>query len=130
VALLASGISSSSASSNIALPSSNASNALHREFGFFTGIEDSDLTLPPRLRGLPFSIPAAIGFIALSGVAVLNGLVLVSYINQVRLDGATLVDTVLKRGLTRLRPVLTTALVAALGFVPMAFWKGLMNPSR
>ena len=63
-------------------------------------------------------------------MAVLNGLVLVSHINRVRLDGATLVDTVLKRGLTRLRPVLTTALVAALGFVPMAFGKGLMNPSR
>jgi cobalt-zinc-cadmium resistance protein CzcA len=73
------------------------------------------------LRGLPFSIPAAIGFIALSGLAVLNGLVLVSYFNQFRLDGASLEDTVFQGGLTRLRPVLTTALVAALGFVPMAF---------
>jgi cobalt-zinc-cadmium resistance protein CzcA len=51
----------------------------------------------------------------------LNGLVLVSYFNQLRLDGASLEDTVFKGGLTRLRPVLTTALVAALGFVPMAF---------
>jgi AcrB/AcrD/AcrF family/Tn3 transposase DDE domain len=67
------------------------------------------------------AVPAAIGFIALSGVAVLNGLVLVSYFNQLRLDGASLQDTVFKGGLTRLRPVLTTALVAALGFVPMAF---------
>jgi heavy metal efflux system protein len=73
------------------------------------------------VRGLPFSIPAAIGFIALSGVAVLNGLVLVTYFNQFRREGASLEDTVFEGGLTRLRPVLTTALVAALGFVPMAF---------
>jgi cobalt-zinc-cadmium resistance protein CzcA len=76
------------------------------------------------LRDLPFSIPAAIGFIALSGVAVLNGLVLVSYFNQFRREGASLDDTVFEGGLTRLRPVLTTALVAALGFVPMAFSTG------
>ena len=73
------------------------------------------------LRGLPFSIPAAIGFIALSGVAVLNGLVLVTYFNQFRREGASLEETVFEGGLTRLRPVFTTALVAALGFVPMAF---------
>jgi heavy metal efflux system protein len=98
-------------------------NSVRQSFLVFTGIPFaiSGGVFALYLRGLPFSIPAAIGFIALSGVAVLNGLVLVSYFNQVRLDGASLEDTVFKGGLTRLRPVLTTALVAALGFVPMAF---------
>jgi cobalt-zinc-cadmium resistance protein CzcA len=98
-------------------------NSVRQSFLVFTGIPFavSGGVFALYLRGLPFSIPAAIGFIALSGVAVLNGLVLVSYFNQLRLDGASLDDTVLKGGLTRLRPVLTTALVAALGFVPMAF---------
>jgi len=98
-------------------------NSVRQSFLVFTGIPFaiSGGVFALYLRGLPFSIPAAIGFIALSGVAVLNGLVLVSYFNQVRLDGASLEDTVFQGGLTRLRPVLTTALVAALGFVPMAF---------
>jgi cobalt-zinc-cadmium resistance protein CzcA len=98
-------------------------NSVRQSFLVFTGIPFavSGGVFALYLRGLPFSIPAAIGFIALSGVAVLNGLVLVSYFNQLRLDGASLDDTVFKGGLTRLRPVLTTALVAALGFVPMAF---------
>ena len=76
------------------------------------------------LRDMPFSISAAVGFIALSGVAVLNGLVMVSYINQLRQEGASLDDAILQGSLTRLRPVLMTALVASLGFVPMALATG------
>jgi len=72
------------------------------------------------IRGMPFSITAAIGFIALSGVAVLNGVVLVSYFNQLREQGRTVRDAVLEGGMTRLRPVLMTAAVASLGFLPMA----------
>ncbi len=76
------------------------------------------------LRGMPFSISAAVGFIALSGVAVLNGLVMVSFINQLRGEGASLDEAIVKGSLTRLRPVLMTALVASLGFVPMALATG------
>jgi len=76
------------------------------------------------LRGIPFSISAAVGFIALSGVAVLNGLVMVSYINQLRREGVALDDAIVRGSLTRLRPVLMTALVASLGFVPMAVATG------
>ena len=76
------------------------------------------------LRDMPFSIPAAIGFIALTGVAVLNGVVLVSYFNQLREAGRTLHDSVIEGALTRLRPVLMTAAVASLGFVPMALAAG------
>ncbi|GAB7524811.1 efflux RND transporter permease subunit [Paraburkholderia sp. 2C] len=76
------------------------------------------------LRGLPFSITAAVGFIALSGVAVLNGLVMLSFIRTLREDGIDLDRAVRTGALTRLRPVLMTALVAALGFVPMAFATG------
>jgi cobalt-zinc-cadmium resistance protein CzcA len=76
------------------------------------------------LRDMPFSISAAVGFIALSGVAVLNGLVMVTYINQLRRAGASLEDAILQGSLTRLRPVLMTALVASLGFVPMALATG------
>jgi cobalt-zinc-cadmium resistance protein CzcA len=76
------------------------------------------------LRGLPFSISAGVGFIALSGVAVLNGVVLITYFNQLREEGRTVVDAVLEGSLTRLRPVLMTALVASLGFVPMAIASG------
>ena len=76
------------------------------------------------LRGMPFSISAAVGFIALSGVAVLNGLVMVTYINQLRRDGAALDEALFQGSLTRLRPVLMTALVASLGFVPMALATG------
>ncbi|MDH3727542.1 MAG: efflux RND transporter permease subunit, partial [Myxococcales bacterium] len=72
------------------------------------------------LRGMPFSISAGIGFIALFGIAVLNGVVLISYILQLQDDGATLDDAVRDGPLTRLRPVLMTAAVAAFGFVPMA----------
>ena len=76
------------------------------------------------LRGMPFSISAAVGFIALSGVAVLNGLVLVSFINQLRAEGSELTPAIVRGALVRLRPVLTTALVASLGFVPMALATG------
>lgn len=72
------------------------------------------------LRDMPFSISAAVGFIALSGVAVLNGLVLVSFIRQLRDDGEPVEDAIVHGSLTRLRPVLMTALVASLGFLPMA----------
>jgi cobalt-zinc-cadmium resistance protein CzcA len=76
------------------------------------------------LRGMPFSISAAVGFIALSGVAVLNGLVMVTFINQLRQEGTELGHAVIQGSITRLRPVLMTALVAALGFVPMALARG------
>jgi heavy metal efflux system protein len=76
------------------------------------------------LRGMPFSITAGIGFIALSGVAVLNGLVMISYFNQLREDGRSVREAVIEGSLTRLRPVLMTALVASLGFVPMAIATG------
>jgi cobalt-zinc-cadmium resistance protein CzcA len=76
------------------------------------------------LRGLPFSISAAIGFIALSGVAVLNGLVMVSFIENLRQRGASVDDAVFRGSVSRLRPVLMTALVASLGFVPMAVATG------
>ncbi|HRG56859.1 MAG TPA: efflux RND transporter permease subunit, partial [Lacunisphaera sp.] len=76
------------------------------------------------LRGLPFSISAGIGFIALSGVAVLNGVMLVSYFNQLRELGRTVRAATLEGSLTRLRPVLMTALVASLGFLPMALATG------
>ena len=72
------------------------------------------------VRGLPFSISAGVGFIALFGVAVLNGVVMVSYINELRQQGRTVDDAVTLGAETRLRPVLMTALVASLGFVPMA----------
>ncbi|MHB8971958.1 MAG: efflux RND transporter permease subunit [Pirellulaceae bacterium] len=76
------------------------------------------------LRDMPFSISAAVGFIALSGVAVLNGLVMITFINQLRKQGTPLEDGIIRGSMTRLRPVLMTALVASLGFVPMAFATG------
>ncbi len=76
------------------------------------------------MRGIPFSISAAVGFIALSGVAVLNGLVMVTFINQLRKEGASLDDAIIDGSLARLRPVLMTALVASLGFIPMALATG------
>lgn len=76
------------------------------------------------LRGISLSISAGVGFIALSGVAVLNGIVMVSFINHLRQRGKPMEDAVREGALTRLRPVLMTALVAALGFVPMALAHG------
>jgi len=72
------------------------------------------------LRGMPFSISAAVGFIALSGIAVLNGVVMITYFNQLREEGRSVRESVIEGALTRLRPVLMTAAVAAFGFVPMA----------
>ncbi|HEY0060645.1 MAG TPA: CusA/CzcA family heavy metal efflux RND transporter [Telluria sp.] len=76
------------------------------------------------LRGIPLSISAAVGFIALSGVAVLNGLVMISFIRSLREQGMELDQAVREGALARLRPVLMTALVASLGFVPMAIATG------
>ncbi len=76
------------------------------------------------LRAMPFSISAAVGFIALSGVAVLNGLVMVSFINHLRTSGLGLDEAIRQGAATRLRPVLMTALIASLGFVPMALATG------
>ena len=73
------------------------------------------------LRDIPLSISAGVGFIALSGIAVLNGLVMISFIRKLREQGATLEEAIVDGALGRLRPVLMTALVASLGFLPMAF---------
>jgi cobalt-zinc-cadmium resistance protein CzcA len=103
-----------------------AFNSLRQTFLVATGIPLA-LTggiLALWFRGMPFSITAAVGFIALSGVAVLNGLVLVNYFNDLREEGASVQEAVLQGVATRLRPVLMTALVAALGFVPMALAHG------
>ena len=77
------------------------------------------------MRGIPFSISAAVGFIALSGIAVLNGLVMVSLIRDLRASGRPLDESIVEGALTRLRPVLMTAFVASLGFVPMALNVGI-----
>ena len=77
------------------------------------------------LRDIPFSISAAVGFIALSGIAILNGLVMVSFIRELRKEGVALNQAIFDGALTRLRPVLTTALVASLGFIPMALNTGI-----
>jgi cobalt-zinc-cadmium resistance protein CzcA len=76
------------------------------------------------LRDISLSISAGVGFIALSGVAVLNGVVMLSFINQLRKQGRSLDEAIREGSLTRLRPVLMTALVASLGFVPMALAQG------
>jgi cobalt-zinc-cadmium resistance protein CzcA len=76
------------------------------------------------LRDIPLSISAAVGFIALSGVAVLNGLVMITFINKLREEGRPLEEAIIQGALTRLRPVLMTALVASVGFVPMAIATG------
>ncbi|MBW2421640.1 MAG: CusA/CzcA family heavy metal efflux RND transporter [Deltaproteobacteria bacterium] len=77
------------------------------------------------LRGIPFSISAAVGLIALSGIAVLNGLVMVSFIRDLRMHGRPVEEAIVEGALTRVRPVMMTALVAALGFVPMAVNTGI-----
>ena len=76
------------------------------------------------LRGIPFSVSAAVGFIALSGVAVLNGLVMLAHIKQLMARGQEKAEAIFEGALTRLRPVAMTALVASLGFVPMALATG------
>ncbi len=76
------------------------------------------------LRDIPLSISAGIGFIALSGVAVLNGLVMIAFIRNLREEGRSLDEAIHEGAITRLRPVLMTALVASLGFIPMALATG------
>ncbi|MBC7458013.1 MAG: efflux RND transporter permease subunit, partial [Bdellovibrionaceae bacterium] len=77
------------------------------------------------LNGLPLSISAGIGFIALSGIAVLNGVVLVNFFNQLKAGGKTGKELVLQGTLVRLRPVMMTALVAVFGFIPMMISSGV-----
>lgn len=76
------------------------------------------------IRGLPFSISAGVGFIALSGIAVLNGVVMITFIRDLQIKGKQLEEAIIEGALTRLRPILMTALVASLGFVPMALNTG------
>jgi len=76
------------------------------------------------LRDMPFSVSAAVGFIALSGVAVLNGLVMLTFIKQLIAEGIPFLRAIYQGAVTRLRPVVMTALVASLGFVPMALATG------
>lgn len=77
------------------------------------------------LRGIHFSISAAVGFIALTGIAILNAMVLVTFFNQLREKNVPLEEAVTQGAMARLRPVLMTALVASLGFIPMAFNTGI-----
>ena len=76
------------------------------------------------LRGMPFSVSAAVGFIALSGVAVLNGLVMLTFIKQLIERGQPRREAIIEGAVTRLRPVAMTALVASVGFIPMALATG------
>jgi cobalt-zinc-cadmium resistance protein CzcA len=77
------------------------------------------------LRGMTFSVSAAVGFIALAGIAILNGVVLVTFFNQLRQEDKSIVEAVRLGALIRLRPVIMTALVASLGFLPMAMNTGI-----
>lgn len=101
-------------------------NSLRQALLVFTGVPLAAVggIISLLLRGMPFSISAGVGFIALFGVAVLNGLVMVSYINNMRKEGKPLTEAVTVGAMTRLRPVLMTALVASLGFIPMAVSTG------
>ncbi len=103
-----------------------AFNSLRQALLVFTGIPLAIVggVLALLVRGMPFSISAGVGFIALFGIAVLNGVVMVSYINELRHQGRSVDDAVREGGMTRLRPVLMTALVASLGFLPMALSRG------
>ncbi len=100
--------------------------SIHQALVVYTGIPLAATggILALWLRGMPFSISAGIGFIALSGVAVLNGVVMISCFNQLRQRGRPVPDAVTEGSLIRLRPVLMTALVASFGFVPMALAQG------
>jgi heavy metal efflux system protein len=97
-------------------------NSVKQALLIYTGIPFAIVggVLALALRGMPFSISAGVGFIALFGVAVLNGVVMVSYLNHLRDEGKPLDEAVSEGAETRLRPVLMTALVASLGFIPMA----------
>jgi cobalt-zinc-cadmium resistance protein CzcA len=77
------------------------------------------------LRDIPFSISAGVGFIALSGIAVLNGLVMISFIRQLLAEGKSLETAIEEGSLSRLRAILITAMVASLGFIPMAIATGV-----
>jgi len=101
-------------------------NSLRQAALVFTGIPLATVggVFALLLRGMPFSISAGVGFIALFGIAVLNGVVMVSYMNELRQQGRDLDTSVREGGMTRLRPVLMTALVASLGFIPMAISSG------
>jgi cobalt-zinc-cadmium resistance protein CzcA len=104
----------------------SAFNSIRQALIIFTGVPLAVVggVFALAARGMPFSISAGVGFIALSGVAVLNGVVMVSYINRLREEGKSVAEAVYEGALTRLRPVLMTALVASLGFVPMALATG------
>jgi len=101
-------------------------NSVKQAFIVFTGIPLAITggILALFIRQIHFSISAGVGFIALFGVAMLNGVVMVSYINQLRQEGIPIKEAVARGAQTRLRPVLMTALVASLGFVPMALAHG------
>jgi cobalt-zinc-cadmium resistance protein CzcA len=101
-------------------------NSLRQAALVFTGIPFAITggVLALLLRGMNFSMSAGVGFIALFGVAVLNGVVMVTFINQLRQSGRPLEDAVLEGAETRFRPVLMTATVASLGFIPMALSNG------
>ena len=103
-----------------------AFNSLSQGLLIFTAIPLSAIggVFALALRGLPFSISAGVGFIALFGVAVLNGIVLIAEFNRIRQGEVHFEDVVIKGTITRLRPVLMTALVASLGFLPMALSHG------
>ena len=104
----------------------SAFNSLRDSLIIFSGVPLalSGGVLALLLRDMPLSISAGVGFIALSGVAVLNGVVMLSFIKQLRADGLSLIDAIQIGALSRLRPVLMTALVASLGFIPMALNTG------
>ena len=106
----------------------SAFNSIRQSLIIFTGVPLAVVggVFALAALGMPFSISAGVGFIALSGVAVLNGVVMVSYINRLRDEGKSVAEAVYEGALTRLRPVLMTALVASLGFVPMALAIGLL----
>ncbi len=101
-------------------------NSIKQAFIVFTGIPLAITggVFALFLRQIHFSISAGVGFIALFGVAMLNGVVMVSYINQLRTEGMEVEEAVVKGARIRLRPVLITALVASLGFIPMALGHG------
>ena len=101
-------------------------NSLKQAALVFTGIPFaiSGGILALFLRGMTFSMSAGVGFIALFGVAVLNGVVMLTFINQLRAEGRSVVQALREGALTRLRPVLMTAVVAGLGFIPMALSHG------
>ncbi|MBX7056038.1 MAG: CusA/CzcA family heavy metal efflux RND transporter [Pyrinomonadaceae bacterium] len=96
--------------------------SIKQAFLIYTGIPFAIVggVIALAMRGMPFSISAGVGFIALFGVAVLNGVVMISFINHLRDEGKSVIDAVNEGSMTRLRPVLMTALVASLGFIPMA----------